>query len=90
MIVSRFTGDVIISSEWLQNLGLLMSLKTFEQGGIFIVQYLLWQRASVFEISSSKTSHLITPYDKQRESNDMDEVCALTIMNVSLYVHPVL
>jgi hypothetical protein len=34
-------GDITIASEGLQNLGLCSALRTFEQGGIFIVPHLL-------------------------------------------------
>jgi hypothetical protein len=34
-------GDVTIAGEGLQNLGLCLTLKAFEQGGIFIVPQLL-------------------------------------------------
>jgi hypothetical protein len=34
-------GDVTITGEGLQNLGLCSALRVFEQGGIFIVPYLL-------------------------------------------------
>jgi hypothetical protein len=41
-------GDVSITCEWLQNLGLCSALRAIEQGGIFIVPHLLWHGASVF------------------------------------------
>jgi hypothetical protein len=44
--------DVIVTGEGLQNLGLCSALRAFEQGGIFIVPYLLWHGASVFPVSS--------------------------------------
>jgi hypothetical protein len=34
-------GDVTIAGEGLQNLGLCSTLRAFEQGGVFIVPYLL-------------------------------------------------
>jgi hypothetical protein len=34
-------GDVTIAGEGLQNLGLSLALRAFEQGGIFIVPHLL-------------------------------------------------
>jgi hypothetical protein len=34
-------GDVTIAGEGLQNLGLCLVLRAFEQGGIFIVPHLL-------------------------------------------------
>jgi hypothetical protein len=36
-----FDGDVTIAVEELQNLGQCSALRAFEQGGIFIVPYLL-------------------------------------------------
>jgi hypothetical protein len=41
-------GDVTITSEGLQNLGLRTALRAFEQGEIFIVRHLLWQETSGF------------------------------------------
>ena len=38
--------------EGLQNLGLCLALRTFEQRGIFIVPHLLWHGVSVFPVSS--------------------------------------
>jgi hypothetical protein len=43
-------GDVTITGEGLQNLGLCSALRAFEQGGIFIVSHLLWHGASVFGV----------------------------------------
>jgi hypothetical protein len=34
-------GEVTITGEWLPNLGLCSALRTFEQGGIFIMPHLL-------------------------------------------------
>jgi hypothetical protein len=34
-------GDITVTSEGLQNLGLCSALRAFEQGGIFIVPHLL-------------------------------------------------
>jgi hypothetical protein len=45
-------GDITITGEGLQNLGLCSALRAFEQGGIFIVPHLLWHRVSVFPVSS--------------------------------------
>ena len=39
-------GDVTIAGEGLQNLGLCLALRAFEQGGIFIVPHLLWRGTS--------------------------------------------
>jgi hypothetical protein len=44
-------GDVIFTDEGLQNLGLCLVLRAFEQQGIFIVLYLQWHGASVFPVS---------------------------------------
>jgi hypothetical protein len=40
-IVLVLHGDVTITGEGLQNLGLCSALRAFEQGGIIIVPYLL-------------------------------------------------
>jgi hypothetical protein len=37
----HFYGDVTITGDGLQNLGLCSALRAFEQGGIFIVPHLL-------------------------------------------------
>jgi hypothetical protein len=50
---------ITIACEGLQNLSLCSALRTFEQRRIFIVQILLWHRASVFPVSS-KGSPLAT------------------------------
>jgi hypothetical protein len=59
-------GDVTITCEGLQNLGLCSALNAFEQGGIFIVSHLLWHGASVFLVSSEGPSHSVASYDTQR------------------------
>jgi hypothetical protein len=59
-------GDVNITSERLQNLGLCSALRAYEQGGIFIVQHPRWHRTSVFPVSSEGPPHLIIIYDSQR------------------------
>jgi hypothetical protein len=56
-------GDVTIAGEGLQNLGLCSALRTFEQGGIFIVPHLLWHGTSVFPVSSEGPPHLAASYD---------------------------
>ena len=56
-------GDVTITGEGLQNLGLCSALRAFEQGGIFIVPHLLWHRASVFPVSSEGPPHSVFFYD---------------------------
>jgi hypothetical protein len=58
-------GDVAITGEWLQNLGLCSVLKAFEQGGILIVPHLLWHGPSVFLVSSEVPPHLVAFYDTQ-------------------------
>jgi hypothetical protein len=40
-IFFHLCGDVTIAAEGLQNVGLCSALMVFEQGGIFIVPYLL-------------------------------------------------
>jgi hypothetical protein len=39
--IFHFHGDVTIAGEELQNLGLCLTLRAFEQGGIFIAPYML-------------------------------------------------
>jgi hypothetical protein len=46
-------GDVTITGEGLQNLGLCSVLRAFEQGVISIMPHLLWHGASVFPVSFS-------------------------------------
>jgi hypothetical protein len=58
-------GDVTITGEGLQNLGLCSALRAFEQGGIFIVPHLLWHGTSVFPVSSEGPPHLVASYDPQ-------------------------
>jgi hypothetical protein len=41
LYVQHSYGDVTITGEGLQNLGLCSALKAFEQGGIFMVSHLL-------------------------------------------------
>jgi hypothetical protein len=57
-------GDVSITGKGLQNLGLCLALRAFEQGGNFIVQHLLWHGTSIFQshpkdhpIQSHLTTH---------------------------------
>jgi hypothetical protein len=49
-------GDVTITGDRLQNLGLCSALRAIEQGGIFIMPHLLWYGASVFPVSSERPS----------------------------------
>jgi hypothetical protein len=39
--IFRLYGDVSITGKSMQNLGICLALKAFEQGGIFIVPHLL-------------------------------------------------
>jgi hypothetical protein len=41
------------------------ALRTFEQGGIFIVPHPLWHRVSVFPVLSERPPHLVASYDTQ-------------------------
>jgi hypothetical protein len=41
------------------NLGLCLTLRVFEQGGIFIVPHLLWHRTSNFPVSSEEPPHSV-------------------------------
>jgi hypothetical protein len=50
--IFNLNGDVTIAGEGLQNLGLCLALRAFEQGGILIVPHLLWHGTSVFPVSS--------------------------------------
>jgi hypothetical protein len=58
-------GDVTITGEGLQNLGLCSALRTFEQRGIFIVPHLLCHGASVFTVLSER------PYDAHGDAEDL-------------------
>jgi hypothetical protein len=64
-------GDVTTAGEGLQNLGLCSALRAFEQGGIFIVQHLLWHGASVFSVSSEGPPHLVASYDTHGDAEDL-------------------
>jgi hypothetical protein len=64
-------GDVTITGEGLQNLGLCSALRAFEQGGIFIVPHLLWHGASVFPVLSEGPPHLIVSCDSQGDAEDL-------------------
>jgi hypothetical protein len=61
-------GDVTIAGEGLQNWGLCLALRAFEQGGIFIVSHLLWNGTSVFSVSSEGPLHLIASYDTTQDT----------------------
>jgi hypothetical protein len=56
-------GDVTITGEGLQSLGLCSALRAFEQGKIFIVPHLLRHGTSVFPVSSEGPPHLVASYD---------------------------
>jgi hypothetical protein len=64
-------GDVTITGEGLQKLGLCSAFRTFEQGWIFIVPHLLWHGASVFSVSSQGPPHLVAFYDTQGGVEDL-------------------
>jgi hypothetical protein len=53
------SGDVTVTGERLENgdLHVCSALRTFEQGGIFIVTHLLWHKASDFPVSLEGLSH---------------------------------
>jgi hypothetical protein len=57
--ISLIWRRLTIASERLQNLG----LRAYEQGGIFIVPFLLWHGTSVFLVSSEGPPHLVASYD---------------------------
>jgi hypothetical protein len=64
-------GDVTITGEGLQNLGLCSALRTFEQGGIFILPHLLWHGASVYAVSSEGPPHSFSSYNIQGDVEDL-------------------
>jgi hypothetical protein len=64
-------GDVTITGEGLQNLGLCLALRAFEQGGIFIVPHLLWHGASDFPVSSKGPPHAVASYDTQGDVENL-------------------
>jgi hypothetical protein len=64
-------GDVTIAGEGQQNIGLCSALRAFEQGGNFIVPYLLWHGASVFQVSSEGPPHLVALYDTRGDVEDL-------------------
>jgi hypothetical protein len=51
-------------------LGLCLALRAFEQGGIFIVPHLLWQRALVFQFHPKDCPHRVAYYDTQGDAED--------------------
>jgi hypothetical protein len=64
-------GDLTITGEMLQNLGLCSAFRAFEQEGFFIVPHLLWHGASVFLVSSEGPPHSIASYDTQGDVEDL-------------------
>jgi hypothetical protein len=64
-------GDVTITGEGLQNLGLCSALRAFEQGCIFIVPHQLWHGASVFPVSSEGPPHLVASNDTQGDVENL-------------------
>jgi hypothetical protein len=64
-------GDVTITGEGQQNLGLCSALRAFEQGGISIVPHLPWHGASIFPVSSEGPPHLIASYDSHGDEEDL-------------------
>jgi hypothetical protein len=64
-------GDVTITGEGLQNLGLCSAIRAFEQGGIFIVPHLLWHGTSVFPVSSEGPPHSVDSYDTRGGVDDL-------------------
>jgi hypothetical protein len=64
-------GDVTIDGEGLQNLGLCLAVKAFEQGGIFIVPHLLWHGISAFPGSSEGPPHSIASYETRGDVEDL-------------------
>jgi hypothetical protein len=64
-------GDVTIAGEGLQNLGLCLVLRAFEQGGIFIVPHTLWHGTLVFPVSSEGPPHLVASYNTRGDVEDL-------------------
>jgi hypothetical protein len=69
--VFHLYGDVAITFEGLQNLGLCLALRAFEQGGIFIVPRLLWHGASVFPVSSEGPPHSVASFDTKGDVENL-------------------
>jgi hypothetical protein len=64
-------GDVTIAGEGLRNLGLCTALRTFEEGGIFIVPHMLWHVTSVFPVLSEGPPHSVASYDTHGDVEDL-------------------
>jgi hypothetical protein len=69
--ISLVYGDVTITGEGLQNLGLCSALRAFEQDGIFIMPHLLWHRVSVFLVSSEGLPHSIASYGTHGDAENL-------------------
>jgi hypothetical protein len=71
-IIFHLYGEVTITGEGLQNLGLCLALRAFEQEEIFIVPQSLWHWASVFPLSSEgPLPYLVVSYDTQDNAEDL-------------------
>jgi hypothetical protein len=64
-------GIITITGKGLQNLGLISTLRAFEQGGIFIVSHLLWHGTSVFLVSSEGPPHSVASCDTQADVENL-------------------
>jgi hypothetical protein len=74
-------GDVTIAGEGLQNLGLCLALRSFEQGGIFIVSYLLWHGTSVFPVSFEEPPNLVASFDTLWDAEDLFKPGSSRVVN---------
>jgi hypothetical protein len=61
-------GDITITGEGLQNLGVCSAFRASEQGGIFIVPHLL---ASVFLVPSKAPLHAVASYNTQGDVDNL-------------------
>jgi hypothetical protein len=77
-------GDVTIAGKGLQNLGRCSVLKTFEQGGIFVVPHLLWNGTSVFPVSSEGPPHSVAFYYMQEDAEDLYWPGSSRVQNLGL------
>jgi hypothetical protein len=65
-------GDVTITGEGLQNLGLFLALWAFEQGGIFIVDHTCCDTGSWFLWSHPMDyPHSVASYNTQGDTEDL-------------------
>jgi hypothetical protein len=64
--IFRLSGDVTITGEGLQNLGLCSALRASKQGGIFTVSHLLWHWNSVFFQCHLKDRPIYSPITTQQ------------------------